>query len=392
MRILIVGAGIAGLVAARALRRRLPRASVQVVEREADFAPAGAGIVLGANAMAVLDALGLRDGVRQAGQVLAGMRLVDRAGRTLQRLDVQGVARGTPTVALHRAALHRVLREGLEVEGVEVEGGRAVAALEVLPQGARVRLQDGEERACDLLLGADGLRSTVRQALPGPAVGLRYSGQTCWRFVAPDDSARTEAIEAWGPGRRIGLVPIGPPTRPQVYGFLVEPAPPGSPAHPTDRAALWARFQGFCGGVDDRLATLPPDLPLLHHDLFELDRHHWGQGRVVLLGDAAHAMTPNLGQGAGMGIEDAWVLAELLATEGLGPDPAARLAQARGARVRFVADSSRRIGQAAHWSSPVARGLRDLLMVSTPAWASRGQQERLLQGGPVPLGGAAPAS
>lgn len=356
----IVGAGIAGLVSARALQRR--GWSTTVFERTPAPDPAGAGIIMGVNAVACLDALGLGAALRAVGRRLWTMRVADAAGRVLQDVEIAEVHPAAEVWAFSRADLHAVLGEG-----IGVEHAREVAGAD--ERGVTV---DGVRHAADLVVGADGLRSRVRAALV--ELPLRYSGQTCWRTLGTDPLGEDAAVERWGPGVRLGTVPLRDG---QLYTFFVARAPQGTPAQPVDRAELLRRFAAF-GDLPARI--LDGARTLLHHDLLDLPDQAWGRGRLVLVGDAAHAMTPNMGQGAAMGIEDALVLAEVADA----PDPAAALAARRGERVRRVWSRSWQIGTVAHWEHPVARWARDGLVRLTPRSAGLAPFRELLHGGPVP--------
>lgn len=371
--VLIVGAGIGGLTAAIALARRGVEASV--IERAPTFAPAGAGITLQPNATAVLAALGVAfdpADVLPMGEVA----MVDARGRNL----IGGApARGTdafPSLNIRRSDLHTALLAACGRARVRL--GVELAALEPRADAVRVRLSDGSEADWDLVIGADGLRSAVRRAiLPPEQCEPRYTGQTCWRLqLEAPDLAPTISVERWTPGRRIGVIPL---SRGGIYVYLVQSAPRGAVGPGTDSVEYVRRT---FAGVDERLDAIltraagDPSVLVHHGDLLDLPVYSTGRGRVVLLGDAAHAMTPNMGQGAAMAIEDAGALA-LLWTRGGPPDdlPAA-LAAARRARVLPIHRTSWRIGQVAHWRGPAARWLRDLLLRNLPnAMIERGVRE-----------------
>ena len=180
-------------------------------------------------------------------------------------------------------------------------------------------------------------------------------------------------MEAWGDRVRIGVVPVGE-ARADYYLVMSAPARAAHPPWPVLRSA----FDGFDGVAAEVLAELarPPEV---HHDLVELDRPIWGRPRVLLLGDAAHAMTPNQGQGAAMAIEDAIELVRALRP---GPDGALeRYQAARDRRVRTVQLNSRRIGAVAHWRDPTAIRIRNAAIRATPGWVSRQALRVLVQPG-----------
>lgn len=375
MHVLIAGGGIGGLTAAIALARR--GHAVRLVEKRPSFEPVGAGLMLAANATRLLTGLGV---VLGAGRPFTRLEMRRADGRLLQALELGPLLeRYGPALAFTRPALHAAL-EAAVPPGVRLELDNGVRSLR--EQGARVEveLERGERVEADFVVAADGLRSTVRGLL-GLEAPLRYSGTTCYRALCRNPGVE-QPLEAWGGDARIGAVPVSDGW---LYVFLVLKAPPRAPAlaWPEGFRAHFGRFGGPLAGVLDALEGVP----LLHHDLEELEAPVWGRGRVALLGDAAHGMTPNQGQGAAMAIEDAWVLAEELAR----PEGAVeRYAARRQARVRKVQLDSRRLGQVAHWTSPPAVWLRDLALRLTPAAAVARQVEGLVRPGVALVGGAAP--
>jgi 2-polyprenyl-6-methoxyphenol hydroxylase-like FAD-dependent oxidoreductase len=243
-----------------------------------------------------------------------------------------------------------------------------LVALEARPDAVRVRLSDGSEADWDLVIGADGLRSAVRRAiLPPEQCEPRYSGQTCWRMqIEAPDLAPTTSLERWTPGRRIGVIPL---SRGGIYVYLVQSAPRGAVGPGTDSVEYVRRT---FTGVDERLGALlaraagDPSVLVHHGDLIDLPVFSSGRGRVVLLGDAAHAMTPNMGQGAAMAIEDAGALALLWTPAGPPADLPAALAAVRRPRVLPIHRNSWQMGQIAHLQRPAARWLRDLVLRNLP--------------------------
>jgi 2-heptyl-3-hydroxy-4(1H)-quinolone synthase len=336
--------------------------------------------------MVLLDGLGVGARVAAAGRPVREALITDPQGRPLQRLDLGRVGGrlGADTVAVHRAHLHQALLEPLRAA---VRTGAEVAGVEPLGERVAVTLAGGAPAAAetveaDLVVGADGVRSaTRRRVFGGPAP--RYAGYTSWRFVVPQPCALPDSTEMWGRGRRLGLVPLGGG---QVYGYAVLNASRGAPDPPADRLArVRAAFAGFGGAAPAVLRAVSRPEELIRADVEEGVTGRWVRGRVALLGDAAHAMTPDLGQGAGMAIEDAVVLADLLA----GAVEAGRVDQALAAyqdgrrrRAGRVQDASRTTGRVAQWSAGPAVGLRSLLLRALPASVTERRLEGLLLAGP----------
>lgn len=365
---LIVGGGIAGLAAAWSATAA--GIAVTLLEQAPQFRPVGAGITLSANALAALDRLGVGDAVRAAGRPITTATMTDAAGRSISWLEFSG----EPLTAIDRSALHACLLAGLDVE---LRLATTVTAVRQRADAVEVDLADGSTHEAQMVIGADGLRSAVRATLLGSAAPrVRYAGYTCWRMVTADRQGLDVAVEQWGRGRRIGLVPL-PDQR--CYAFLTANAGAGA-AEPGSAAGLRARFSDFGGPAGRLLATLDDDTHLLRHDIEELDGVAFGAGRVALIGDAAHAMTPNLGQGAGQGLEDALVLGRALATHPVDEAVAAYATQRRE-RVRRLQRRSRSMGRMGQLANPVLVRTRDRLMRATPTAVLQRQQAQVVDPG-----------
>jgi 2-polyprenyl-6-methoxyphenol hydroxylase-like FAD-dependent oxidoreductase len=362
------------LTAAIALARAGIR--VRVLERASAIEPAGAGLALQPNAMTVLAALGLDDAVAAAGATLTRAVLLDPPGRPLgpetrmERIFESTTAR---VVAVHRARLHDVLLaaagSGVVRTGVRVTGYEQTAA------GVTVIADDATRLETELLVGADGLHSAVRAQLIGDEPP-RYAGYTSWRGVTPAGAVAPpdRVTETWGRGERFGIVDIG---FGEIYWFAVADAPPGG-VDGDVRTELRSRFSRWHTPVPAVLDATPADR-ILRTDIFDRDPiTRWHDGRVVLLGDAAHPMTPNLGQGAAQAIEDAGALAASLAAASTLEDGLRAYEAARVHRTRAFVLASRRFGEIAQWRHPLAVCARDLLMRLTPEWALVAQARRML--------------
>ena len=296
MKIAIVGGGIAGLAAAIVLRRR--GLDVSVFERAPTFTPAGAGILLSPNALGVLDSLGLARAALAAGVPLESFSVTDTSSKPYQTLSAEWCRRhfGQGLVTLRRSDLHGILAGALG-DGV-LRLGRDLESLRVTGGGVRLTFADGSTETADQVLGADGLRSRVREALFGE-VPLRYSGQTSFRalvpFELPAPFART-GVEIWGGAYRFGFASTKPD---EVYYFCVSTAPPGtSHAFEDARAQMLDGLGAFPPLVSDLVAATRSGT-LVQTDIYDFKPlPRWSVGPVGLIGDAAHATTPNLGQGA----------------------------------------------------------------------------------------------
>ncbi|MEU9414804.1 FAD-dependent oxidoreductase [Streptomyces sp. NPDC048272] len=388
----VVGAGIGGLTAAVALHRRGWR--VTVCERAPGPSAVGAGIVLAPNALRALDVIGF-DAGRAAGRSVAAAMGVRRPdGRWLSRADTAAMAAryGRPPLAVHRGSLTAALAAALPAgtirygTGVSSVGQSAPNAPRGGCERPVVRTAGGAELSADLVVAADGIHSPSRRRYVPDHPGLRYSGETAWRTVlaaSPDGGravAEPVAAETWGRGERFGTVPLADG---RVYVYATAVAPEGH--RPADvRAELLRRFRTWHDPIPALLERMDP-AAVLQHDLYDLaaplPRHHLG--RLVWIGDAAHAMTPNLGQGGCQAIEDAVVLAHLVD----GPDVPTALAAydaARGARTDALRVRARRAGRIAALTHPLAVAARDLAVRATPARVARRALDDLFDGFTLP--------
>ncbi len=373
--VVIAGAGIGGLTLAVALRRRGVR--VSVVERASQLTAVGAGIALPANGVKALQTLGLGEAVMRAGVVVERAIIQDSRGRPLgAEVDLTEVyqSMGASLVALHRRRLHALLLDAVGSHAVTT--GAQVASFEQDARSVHVPLMSGQRVDADLLAGADGLHSSVRARLMG-AEPPAYSGYTSWRGVTPGNSVTPpgRTSESWGRGERFGIVPIG---FGEIYWFAVADAPPGGKDVDVHRE-LMGRFGSWHQPVADIIEATPTDR-IVRTDIYDREPiERWHSGRVVLLGDAAHPMTPNLGQGAGQAIEDAVVLDQCLAATSSLEHALLQYEERRVSRANSIVRASRRFGAVAQWSNPVAVWLRDCAMRLMPASVAINQARKLMQ-------------
>ncbi|PRY27861.1 FAD-dependent monooxygenase [Pseudosporangium ferrugineum] len=312
LRILVVGAGISGLAAARGLRIAGFRPDV-VEELPASMAP-GAGIYLPGNASRALRLLGLDAPLRPLGDLIFRQVFQDSAGHELFELDVAGLWAGVgESRALSRADLQQVLLTGV---GGAVRYDTAVRDLDLIDGAAKVEFGDGSVAEYDLVVGADGRRSMIRQkaGLGGPAVP---TGQIVYRSVVGGGPALSDWTALLGHRSQFVAMPMGGR---RLYIYADETAAPDTPGPADPVVRLRELFADF-GGCVPAILDAVEKVQVARTDEVAIDR--WSAGPVLLVGDAAHATAPSLAQGAAMAMEDAVVLGEVL--KGAGGDVGAAL-------------------------------------------------------------------
>ncbi len=358
MVVMIAGGGVAGLSAALALARR--GVASTVIEQAQRIEPVGAGIQLSPNATRVLFALGLEEVLRHQSVAPPWAEVRDAVtGRLLvrNRLGAEGEARWrAPYLTLTRAALQAALLGAVQATGlVEFQFGRPIVGVRMEAGAAVVLFESGEEAVGEVLLGCDGIRSTVRAAIAGPGAP-RFTGQTAWRGLAQMSGLDDAPVQVWaGPRRHFVRYPVAPGVMNMVAVIEARPNDAESWVARGDPGDLAKAFAEWPQAVRATIAAVERPWLSALYDRRLLAR--WTAGRVTLLGDAAHPMLPFLAQGAGMAIEDAFVVAGLLAE---GGDPAAALLayeQARRMRTAKAQAWATRNARLFHLPSAAAVGV-----------------------------------
>lgn len=373
MRGIIIGAGIGGLSTAIAMQMR--HINVTVFEAATSLNPIGAGILVPPNAMTILDRYNLAQQVRDGGNPIESLVVLDSEGKSVSKTPAHYSKNGSiyQTVAIHRGTLQNILLSALmpdtlvtNKQCLEVNAG--ITSTEAI-------FRDGTKVCGEFLVGADGIHSKVRESI-FPDSPLRYSGQTCWRGVANLTLHKKwlmQLTEAWGTGLRFGFVPIADA---QVYWYATQREDAGGVDDPAiikqQLLDLYGEFLDPVGEIilqTDSSSIIRDDI----NDLAPLTS--WFSNSVVLIGDAAHASTPNLGQGGAQAIEDSWVLADKIATCEILQDAFKRFQASRFSKVQKIVNVSWQIGKATNLSNKMACEIRNALFRCVPSFMAK-QQSR----------------
>jgi 2-polyprenyl-6-methoxyphenol hydroxylase-like FAD-dependent oxidoreductase len=375
--VLIQGAGIAGLTLAIALQQRGYK--VKLVERFAGLVEVGAGIWMAANPMQVFARLGFAEKIIEAGWAVRLLRLQDWKSGDIQTTNISQIAKeyGFETIALHRGVLQRLLFEQLEADSVRF--GCEVQSVTQCGDQVFASLSDGSSCAATITVGADGFNSQMRR-MAGLGGVKRYSGSSSYRAIARGAhilpaEAEHEAYEIWAKGCRVGFSKINAN---DYYWYMTFDAPAGEASSESERKThsetlFRTYFPQWIGLLQN---TQTRDI--LRTDISDLKPlAQWSSGRIGLIGDAAHATTPNLGQGGAMAVEDALTLADTFKELGLNEAAWKRFEYLRRKKVDWTVSTSWSVGKICHLGNPLFRSLRNIALKKTPDSVTQKQVQRI---------------
>lgn len=339
-KVLIVGGGIGGLTLGIALGQR--GIACEILEIKAQHSVLGVGIIQPGNVLRALRTLGVLEQCLAAGFPANERRYHDNEGRLLVAAPAGRIAGAdVPAISsLPRSALHRILLDAARRAGAKVSMGTTLAGFTDTEEGIKATLSDGRAMRCDLLVAADGIRSTLRKRLFPDAPDTRYSGYGCWRVTLPRHAeVDFSGIYQGANGTKAGLIPL---TAKTMYLYLVTTEPGNPWMNPAQQHVLLReRLNGYGGIIGDIRDGLNPQSEVYYSALEEVVQPApWYRGNALLIGDAAHASLPHMAQGAAMAIEDALVLAELCALELPGTERLARFMERRLERCMYVQNTS----------------------------------------------------
>ncbi|GEO03751.1 hypothetical protein AAE02nite_14150 [Adhaeribacter aerolatus] len=375
MRTGIIGAGIAGLTTAIALQRQgIP---TEIFEAAPEIKPIGAGLGLAANAIKAFRHVGIAEAVIAAGLSLDSYRILDEQGHIINATDSNLLSQryGLNNFTIHRAELHRVLQDHIAPGTLHLH--KKAIDLKQTTAGIELFFEDGSTTTVNHLILADGINSPIRQKLL-PQVQPRYAGYTCWRAVIENPGLNlTAAIETWGTKGRFGYVPLA---HNKVYWYACVNAPQNSAVMQAYNITdLRKTFSHYHAPIPEILAHTQTH-QLIWNDICDLPAlPRYSFGNILLIGDAGHATTPNMGQGACQAIEDGVVLAEVWRKANSFAEAAIQFEKIRRNRTQWVIKQSYRLGRVAHLQNRFLVNLRNKVFRIMPAAVNQSQLDKLFQ-------------
>ena len=373
MTIDIVGAGIGGLTTAIALEQK--GFKTRIFEQAENIKPIGAGIILANNAMQVYEKLGLRKVIEENGNPISSLNITKANLKPLSKMDLSYFEKKfkVKNIAIHRGVLQQILIDKLSSSTLYLNH-RLNKVLEN-ENGHCLEFQNGEKTQSATLLGADGLNSIVRQDL-FPNNNIRNANQICWRGITEYDlpqKYQNELNEAWGKSERFGFVQIA---KNKVYWYALKSFKKNKEEFNVNKIEDY--FYTYDSVIKDIISSTKKE-QINTAEISDLKpTNNWYKENVCLIGDAAHATTPNMGQGACQAIEDAYILSECLNKYDTNK-AFEKFQKLRLPKAHQVVKASWMIGKMAHLSNPILIGIRNQIIRLTPSSINRKQSEQIFQ-------------
>lgn len=354
---LIIGGGICGLASAHALKKA--GVDFLLFERANELREVGAGLTLWSNGIKALSKISLAEAAIAAGQKCKHFEFITQRGRSLGQVDINALSSlaGNPSISIHRMRLMQVLENQIDYSQVHL--AHEFESFVQTENGITAKFTNGSSYSGDFILGCDGFHSKLRQWMH-PHTAQKYAGYTCWRGVCavpPNLVPPGGVLHYLGKGSQIGLLDVG---QQQLCWYVTANAKEGSQNFGEERKhAVLESVKDYPEAVRSAIELTKAEAVLLN-DIYDRDPvMKWASERVLLMGDAAHPTTPNLGQGACMAIEDAVVLGECFASSSNYADAFSKFTSMRQARTARIVLSSRKIGFVSQLENPLARMFRD---------------------------------
>ncbi len=361
LHVLIVGGGIAGVMLALLSERKSFK--VTIIERSKEWKPVGGAITLTLNGVRLLKEIGLLDEIELRSNEIRNINIADEQGKILSSFNLDEYAGYAKTLTILRHGLHDILLSHLRETTVHLN--TIFTSIENARDKVKVVLNNGSTEYYDLVVGCDGINSSVRKAVFGKRAN-KYAGYSSWRFIANNiqEMDNTTITEMWGNGKRFGIVPL---SRNSVHCFASVNTVKNYEANSAISVdAFKGLFASFGGQVPEIMGSLKQQNELLYNDLEDVPLQKYHRGRVILIGDAAHGMTPNLTQGAALAIEDAFLLSKILSQATDVEKGFDEFYNERRKRVFAVQRKSNLPGRIGQINAPVLCGLRNFCWKRIP--------------------------
>jgi len=374
MKVCIAGGGIGGLTAALALQKK--GIDSVLYEAKDTLRAAGAGIWMSSNSIKMMDHLGISRQFLNIGIEMKEIVVEDGSGKIISSISMEDVKKK------HVYAIHSVKRQSLHelisghIESKRIVTGKKIKSVKQNNNNIILQFEDGSADECDVLIGADGIRSTVREEV-NPGIPLRYSGQTCWYGLSAmtlPEERKNKTTEIWMGKLRFGFTEVN---QGQVYFFAVEKSPSGIQFQGDRSRHLLDMYKSSPSIIKSILSHAKSE-DIIKSDLYDIKPFiPLAYGRTVLIGDAGHATTPNLGQGAAQAMEDGVLIAELLSKK--SPEAAVkRFEIMRKKRIKHIVKTSWRMGQIAHGENFLTKNIAQSIMRMTPEAINLKMMDRIL--------------
>lgn len=362
MKISIIGAGIGGLTTAIALKQK--GFEVEIFEASKDFIKAGSGINLAINAMQIFKRLGIYEEISSLGSYTKSLLITDEKQKTITKEKLVKAEKEfkSKTYAIHRATLHTILLNRLD--GVKIHLNKKLKSLSQSTEEVNFIFEDGTAYTSNILIGADGIHSVVRKSIFNNTK-LRIAKQVCWRGIVKIDIPKkyqTELNELWGKGKRFGFVHIN---KKEVYWYALTKYKTDYKKEfsNTNLEKLYSNFSPLI----KKIISKTEKKNIIFNEIMDLKPiSSWHYKNVCLIGDASHATTPNLGQGACQAIESGYVIAECLSTEKKTQSAFQKFEKIRKKKANKIVNTSRLVGKMAHLENRFGIFLRNNLMKLMP--------------------------